>query len=70
MIQPDVSEESVIAAIIGDLSVTYRHRHVLAAAESLCRILLAIGSGYRIREAIERYAQPWGTAARFEMWLL
>ena len=70
MIQPDVSEESVIAAIIEDLSVTYRHRHVLAAAESLCRILLAIGSGYRIREAIERYAQPWGTAAQFDTWSL
>lgn len=68
MIQPNVSDESVIEAVIEDLSATCRHRHVLAAAESLCRILMAIRGGCRIREAIEHHAQPWGTAAQFEIW--
>lgn len=66
--ESDQFEEYIIGTVVEHLSLTYRHRHVLAAAESFCRILLAIRGGYRIRDAIDKYAQQWGSAAEFEAW--
>ena len=62
------SEESLIASVVQHLAATYRHRHVVAAAESLCRILLAIRDGDSIGSAIDQHAQQWGTTAQFELW--
>lgn len=68
LLKPDESEASLTATVVQHLSATYRHQQVLSAAESLCRILLAIRGGARIRDAIQQHAQQWGIVEQFEMW--
>ena len=61
-------EAGLRQAVQTHVSLTHRHPKVLAAADTLTRLLLAVAEGEALRPAIERLASDWLSPRRLAQW--
>ncbi len=63
-----LTAELLRATIKEHVTLTHRHSNVLRAADCLVRLLMAIGDGTPLREAIKREAGDWFSTRKAEKW--
>jgi ADP-ribosyl-[dinitrogen reductase] hydrolase len=65
----DKTGETVLRqAVQTHVALTHRHPKVLAAADTLTRLLLSVTQGEALRPAIERLATDWLSPRRMKQW--
>ena len=63
------SDEAGLRQVVqSHVALTHRHPNLLAAADTLTRLLLAIAEGEALRPAIERLATDWLSPRRLAQW--
>ncbi|MCU0842689.1 MAG: ADP-ribosylglycohydrolase family protein [Thiobacillaceae bacterium] len=64
----ETGEDGLRQAVQAHVGLTHRHPKVLAAADTLARLLSAVAQGEDIRPAVERLATDWVSPRRLAQW--